>query len=572
MRLLLLAMCCVVPLALSCAPAAPPAVSQGGDGAPRYFGATLAPSDDVLRFDLAADPETIDPALATGQPDGRVCHMLFEGLTREDPQTLEPRPGQAARWELSPDGLTYTFHLRRGLQWSDGTPIHAEDFRWSWVRVLTPKTASRSAGLLSPILNAEAFTRGDVTDEQLLGLAAPDDSTFIVRLRAPTPYLLSLASYNAFMPTPRHAVERFGDRWTVAGNIVCNGAFSLRQWRQNERFVFDTNARYWDAANVRLKGVIAYTADALSISANLYKAGMIDWDPSGNIPSPFLPYLRGYADYRQGRYQGLYFYSINCTRKPFDNVWLRRALSWAVDRDAIANDLLKGTRDGWGNFTPSGYRGYHAPDPVRFDPGYARNCLAKAGYPGGKGLPKLEITFNTSEDHRRIAEAIQAMWKQELGIRVELANQEWGSYLKATTGLRYEVARRSWIGDYLDPNSFLASYVTGDGGNRTGWSNARYDTLIHAAAFEPDPARRMAMLREAETLLLSEAPVIPIYHYTTTELVKPYVRGLYSTPLDNHPLTHVWIDRDWQRHEAAGAAAADAPNLLDRGARPVNPR
>ncbi len=566
LRTSFLPLCCTALLIASCAPAPP----VGGAHAPRYFGATTAPSDDVLRFDLATDPETIDPALATGQPDGRVCHMLFEGLTREDPRTLEPRPGQASRWEISADGLTYTFHLRRGIQWSDGTPIHAEDFRWSWERVLTPATASRSAGLLAPIVNAEAFTKGELKDAGQLGIAAPDDSTFMVRLRAPTPYLLSLASYNAFMPTPRHAVERWGDRWTVPGNIVGNGAFSLRSWRQNEKFVFDRNPLYWDVATVRLKGVVAYTADALSISANLYKAGMIDWDPSGNIPSPFLPYLRGYADYRQGRYQGLYFYSINCTRKPYDNVWVRRALSWSVDRNAIANDLLKGTRDGWGNFTPAGYPGYDAPPPVGFNPGYARECLARAGFPGGKGFPKLEITFNTSEDHRRIAEAIQAMWRKELGVTVELANQEWGSYMKATTGLQYDVARRSWIGDYLDPNTFLASYVTGDGGNRTGWSSARYDTLIHGAAFEPDAAKRMAMLRDAESLLLSESPVIPIYHYTTTELVKPYVRGLYSTPLDSHPLTHVWIDRDWQAH--AGEAAQADYGSRGRSSGPRNSR
>ena len=551
-RATLFALGCAALFAVSCAPVSP----AGHAGAPRYFGATTPPAGDVLRFDLAADPETIDPALATGQPDGRAVHILFEGLTREDPRTLEPRPGQAERWEISPDGLTYTFHLRRGLQWSDGTPIHAEDFRWSWVRVLTPATAARSSGLLSPILNAEAFAKGELTDERRLGLAAPDESTFVVTLRAPTPYLLSLASYNAFMPTPRHAVERWGDRWTAAGHIVGNGAFTLRSWRQGEKFVFDANPRYWDAATVRLKQLIAYTADALSVSANLYKAGLIDWNPSGNVPSPFVPYLRGYADYRQGRYQGIYFYSVNCTRAPFDNVWVRRALSWSVDRRAIADDLLKGTREAWGNFTPSGYPGYAAPDPVRFDPAYARECLAKAGFPGGRGFPKLEIIFNTSEDLRRITEAIQAMWTRELGIRVELSNQEFGTFMKSVAGLRYDVARRSWIGDYLDPNTFLAAYVTGDGNNRTGWSNARYDRLIHDAAYEPDAAKRMAQLREAEALLLSECPVIPIYHYTTSELVKPYVRGLYSTPLDSHPLTHVWIDRDWRNHPDAAAAEA----------------
>ncbi len=515
----------------------------------------------MFRFDLGTDPETIDPALATGQADGRAVHILFEGLTREDPRTLEPRPGQAASWEVSHDGLTYTFHLRPGLVWDDGTPLRAEDFRWSWVRVLRPQTASRSSGLLSPILNADAFAKGELTDERRLGVSAPDDSTFVVRLRAPTPYFLSLTSYTAFMPTPRATIERFGDRWTSPGHLVGNGAFRLRHWRQNERFIFDRNPRYWDAANVRLATIVAYTADALSGSVNLYKAGMIDWNPSGHIASPFLPYLRTYADFHQGPYQGMYFYSINCTRKPFDNVWVRRALSWSVDRDAIANDLLKGTGIGWGNFTPSGYSSYHAPDPVRFDPKYARECLRRADYPGGKGFPKFELLFRTDEDLRRIAEAIQAMWARELGIHVELANVEWGTYMKSTTGLRYDVASRSWIADYLDPNTFLACYVGGDGNNRTGWRSARYDRLIHDAAFEPDTAKRAVLLREAEALLLSECPVIPIYQYTTTELVKPYVRGLYSTLLDSHPLTHVWIDRDWRRRAGTHSAAAVEPAM-----------
>jgi ABC-type oligopeptide transport system substrate-binding subunit len=241
---------------------------------------------------------------------------------------------------------------------------------------------------------------------------------------------------------------------------------------------------------------------------------------------------------------------MNVTRKPFDNVWVRRALNHAVDREAIANDLLKRSRDPWGNFTPSGYPGYQAPPGIRFDPAEARRCLARAGHPDGIGFPKISILFNTSEDHRRIAEAIQSMWRDVLHIEVELSNQEWGSYLKACTDLQYDVARRSWIGDYLDPNTFLACYITKDGNNRTGWSHPRYDRLIRDAAFEVVPEKRFALLAEAEALLLSEGPVIPIYHYSTNELVKPYVSGIHQTPLDVHPLTYVSIDREWNQRAA----------------------
>jgi ABC-type oligopeptide transport system substrate-binding subunit len=525
----------------------------------RWFGDTSAPDDNVLRFNLGAEPEGYDPSIAVGQPDGRVARILFEGLTREDPETLEPLPGQAYRWELTDQGRTYTFHLRSGITWTDGRPVTARDFHWSWLRVLRPETASRYASFLYPVRNAEAFNRGDLKDETQVGLESPDDSTFVVHLATPVPYFLYLCQFYTCLPVPRWAIEKHGNRWTLPANIVTNGAFTLTYWRQNNRFEFAKNPRYWDAAGVKLDRMVGYTIDDLNTSFNLYKAGVIDWCPSGYFPSQFIPYMREYADYSHGDFQGVYFYSICVKRKPMDNVWVRRALALAVDRDAIANELLKGSRRPWGNFVPTGYPGYQNPPGIVYDPARAREYLAKAGYPGGKGFPKISILINTSEDHRRIAEAIQSMWKRELGISVAIQNEEWGSYLQTMTALQYDVGRRSWLGDYLDPNTFLSCYVTGDGNNRTGWSDPRYDALIRDAAKELDPARRMAILRDAETLLLSEGPVIPIYHYSTNELIKPYVRGIYRTPLDVHPLTHVWIDRDWQRQTRVAASGATAP-------------
>ena len=488
-----------------------------------------------------------------GQPDGRVARILFEGLTVADAKTLEPEPGLAYRWDLSADRRTYTFHLRPGLMWSDGTPLGARDFVWSWIRVLGPATAARNAGLMYPIEGAQDFNQGAGTDPYRVGLAAPDDSTFVVRLHSPCAYFLFLTQYYTFLPVPRHVIDPWGDRWTRPEHLVSNGPFLLSRWRQGDRFEFVKNPRYWDPAHVKLDKVVCFPVDDLNTSTNLYKAGVIDWNPSGNIPSQFIPYMRKFADFRSGPYQAVYFYSINVTRKPLDNVWVRRALNAAVDREAITRDLLKGSRIAWGRYVPSGYPGYIPPAPLAFDPAHARECLARAGYPGGRGFPRISILFNTSEDHRRIAEAIQAMWKRELGIQVELSNQEWGSYLQAASSLQYDVARRSWIGDYLDPNTFLATMIGGDGNNRTGWRDARYDTLIHAAAREVDGARRMRILRDAESLLLADGPVIPVYHYVSSELVKPYVRGLYPTPLDTHPLKDVWIDHDWNRPAAVAA-------------------
>ena len=542
----------------ACAPRRTPASAAAMSR--EWFGATRAPRDNVFRFNNGAEPEDQDPGKMSGQPDGRVARMEFEGLTVPDPRTLAPRPGQAYRWEVSADGLTYVFHLRPGLQWSDGRPITAQDFVWSWRRVLEPATASRYAAIMYPIRNAEAFNK-DTTHtvrEEDVGIWAPDDSTVAVTLEHPTPYFIYLTQFYTYLPVPRHAIERWGPTWTRPGHIVSNGPFLLTWWRQNDRFEFQRNPRYWDVNHVRLDRVIAYSVDDLNTNTNLYKAGDIDWSPSGYIPSPFIPYLRRYADYRHGDYQATYFYSVNVTQPPLDNVWVRRALEWSIDRESIARDLLKGSRRPWGNLVPLGYPGYVNPTGYGFDPARARACLARAGYPGGRNFPVISILFNTSEDHKRIAEAVQAMWKSVLHIDVQLSNQEWGSYLQATTSLKYQVARRSWIGDYLDPNTFLDMWTAGNGNNRTGWADTTYDALIRRAAGEPDPVRRMAILRRAEARVLDQAIVIPIYHYSTNEMVKPYVRGLYQDALDTHPLKDVWIDRDWRAHPGALAARSGA--------------
>ena len=522
----------------------------------RWFGSVSPPRANVLRFNNGNEPETLDPGVLSGQPDGRAALLVLEGLTSPDPQTLEPRPAQASRWEVSRDGRVYTFHLRPGLAWSDGVPVTAGDFVYAWRRALSPATGSRSASLLYPVANAEAFNKGAIADSTRVGVAARDDSTLVVTLREPTAYFLFLTGYATFLPVPRRAVERWGATWTAPGHMIGNGPFTMTRHVQGERMEFVRNGRYWDAASVRLDGIVAYAVDDLGTSTNLYKAGELDWNPSGYIPAPFVPYLRGYADYRTGEYQATYFYSVNTTRRPFDDVHVRRALELAIDREAIAHDLLRGTRRAWGRIAPGGYPGYEPPPAVRFDPQAARRELAQAGYPGGRGFPRFSILFSTSEDHRRIAEAIQAMWARELGLPVELENQEYASFMDATAHLRYAVARRSWIGDYLDPNTFLEPLRGGDGNNRTGWADPRYDALLRAAAGTLEPAKRFALLREAEARALDAAVFLPIYHYATHELVKPYVRGLYHTALDVHPLTRVWLDREWRQHEPIASGKA----------------
>jgi oligopeptide transport system substrate-binding protein len=509
----------------------------------RYFGRTTPPAEDVLRYANGAEPETLDPGLMSGQPDGRIARALFEGLLIPHPETLEPIEGMATHWELSEDGLTYTFWLREDARWTNGDPVTASDFEWSWKRVLDPNTPSRYADLFYLIEGARAYKSGEIGIDAV-GIHAVDPHVFEVTLEEPTPYFIQLVTYYPFLPVHRATVETYGDRWTHPENIVSNGPFRLVYHRQNDKIVMVRNEDYWDAATVRLDRIVAYSLDDIATMLNMYRSGMTDWNPSGYIRAEFIPYVKHYEDYTSGPFLGSYFYSFAVGNPPFDDKRVRRALALAIDRESICHNVLHDSHIPWGNFVPLGFRQYPYPEGLSFDPQEAQRLLAEAGYPEGEGFPGFEILFNTSENHRKIAEAIQAMWKKHLGIDVSLMNQEWASYLRTTVALDYQVARRSWIGDYLDPNTFLSCFLSDSGNNRTGWHNAEYDSLLALAGSQQNATARMLLLADAESLLLEELPVLPIYSYKSNEFVAPYVRGLYSTATDTHPLKFVWFDRE----------------------------
>jgi oligopeptide transport system substrate-binding protein len=504
----------------------------------------MPPAAEVLRFANGPEPETLDPGLMSGQPDGRIARAIFEGLVTPDPQTLMPIPGVASDWELADDGVTHTFHLRPDAVWTNGERVTAYDFEWSWMRVLHPDTPARYADLFYLIRNARAYKARELDDPAAVGIQALDDDTFRFVLESPTPYFLQLLTFYPFLPVHRATVERYGDAWTHPEHIVSNGPFRLAEHRQNDRFVLEKSEGYWDAENVRLDGVIAYSLDDLSTMLNMYRAGMTDWNPSGYLPAEYIPYVQHYEDYRAGPFLGSYFYSMVVTRPPFDDKRVRQALAFAIDRDEITRFVLHNSVAPWGRIVPEGFSQYPYPDPVRFDPERGRRLLAEAGYPGGEGFPSIEILFNTSEDHKKIAETIQAMWKQHLGITVKLLNQEWASYMRTTIDREYQVARRAWIGDYVDPNTFLAILRGGDGNNRTNWENVRYGEPVEQAAHELDAEKRMQLLAAAEAIALEEMPFIPIYSYRSREFVAPYVRGWHPTALDAHPLKYIWFERE----------------------------
>lgn len=569
--------------------------------------------------------KSVDPAIVTGVPEHRIIDCLFEGLFRPDPKTLKPIPGVAERCEISPDRRTYTFHLRNAV-WSDGSPITAHDFVWSWRRFLHPETGAEYAYQAWYLVNAEKYTAGRVElgdaveieldnrpnaaqvfpngtilygrllavhtpdgkpavakdgvwndqavfnveidgkrrlfskapgpgvekcrnlliDFRTVGVKASDDRTLIVQLRSPTPYFLHLTTYYPLFPVNRRCVETYGyPDWTKPENIVTNGPFLLQFRRIRDRLRMVKNPRYWDAATVGLESIDALAVNSETTMLNMYINGQVDWIT--DIPLPVVPELRPRSDYLAKPFLSTYFYRVNVTRPGLNDVRVRRALNLALDKREIVERVTRAGQVPAYSLVPPGIEGYTPAAIGEFDVPHAQSLLAEAGFPRGRGFPTIEILYNTTEAHQSIAEVVQRQWRNHLGIDVRLSNQEWAVFLDTTSKLEYWVARYGWTGDYPDPNTFLDMFVTNGPNNQTGWGNPEYDRLIAAAANEPDPARRFDLLNGAETILMSELPILPIYYYVTRNMVRPYVRGFHHTIQDVHPLRDVWIDHDAKR-------------------------
>ncbi|MBI3878110.1 MAG: peptide ABC transporter substrate-binding protein, partial [Verrucomicrobia bacterium] len=332
------------------------------------------------------EPGTLDPALAVTVEELRATLDLFEGLLRVDPVDAKPVPGLAERWEISPDGRVYTFHLRTNAQWSTGEPITAHDFAWAWKRALDPATASPYAEQFFPVKNAEAFNSGELKDPSQLGFAALDDHTFRVELANPTAYFLDLCAFQTLAVTPRRAIERHGDAWIHAHPLPVSGPYQLEFWRLKDRIRLRKNPRYWDAANTRAEVVDLLPATIASTAFNLYAAGQADilWDKD-LVPPELLPALRDRPDYHSFPYLGSYFVRINVTRKPFDDPRVRRALALAVDKRRLVGKLLRAGETPASALVPPAARDYQSPEGLGHDPEQARRLLAEAGFPGGKG-------------------------------------------------------------------------------------------------------------------------------------------------------------------------------------------
>lgn len=498
---------------------------------------TLA-REQVLYKGNGPEPETLDPHKAEGVNTANILRDLFEGLTIEasDGQVI---PGAASRWEISEDGRVYTFHLRDPLHWSNGDALTADDFVYSFRRSVDPATGSNYSAILAPIENAEAIVSGKLPSTSL-GVTAVDAHTLVIRLRAPTPYFLGLLNHSTTYPVHRGSLEKFGAQAFRPEHLVGNGAFKIVEWRVQSHVLVVRNHQYWDDAHTTLERVFYLNTEDVGSEFKRYRAGELDW--TEGVPLTQMRWVQKNIprEFRVHPYLGIYYYGLNLTRPPFkDNLKLRLALSMAIDRKVIVDKVIGMGQLPAYSWTPP-IPGYTQPVPEwstwprEKRLAEARRLYAEAGY-SAEHPAEVEIRYNTSEDHKKIALVIAAMWKQFLGVQTQLVNQEFKVFLRDRTQKRVTQAFRSgWIGDYNDPYTFAEIMESHSGQNDLGYASAQYDALLEQAGHEVDAQRRMQILEQAEKIMLQDQPMIPLYFYVSKRLVKPYVVGWAGNIMDHH--------------------------------------
>jgi oligopeptide transport system substrate-binding protein len=531
-------LCCCVALSIAACgsdPAGPSvelSTPVGGE-----TGTELA-AEQVIRIGNGAEPQTLDPHRAQGVPASNVLRNIFEGLTSEAPNG-DVVPGVAERWNVSPDGTVYTFELRRNAHWNNGDPVTSADFVFGLRRSVDPKTLSYYSSILEPILNAAEVIRGELPPEDL-GVEAIDDFTLVIRLTGPTPYLPGLLNHNVAFPVHRASVEKHRDRFARAGNLVSNGAYYLADWVVQSHIKVVRNSHYWDNENTTVDTVWFYSIENTDAELKRYRAG--EFDVTENVPYKQLKWIRENLgdELVIAPYLGAYYYGYNVTRPPFkDNLQLRQAMALAIDRD-ILTQRITGAGEipayGWvppvNNYTGQTYEWSAWTQAERN--AEAQRLYSEAGYSRENPL-KVELLYNTDENHKRVSVAIASMWKKVLGVETGLANQEWKVFLETRRRREEtEVFRGGWIGDFNDAYTFSQLMASNNGLNYSGYNNPAYDALLQKAAAEPDSQQRARLMEESERLLLEAQPIIPLYYYVSKHLVKPWVAGREPNIMDHH--------------------------------------
>ncbi len=499
----------------------------------------------VIRYNLGADPKTLDPALNAAVDGATVLSNAFEGLMRLDDKD-QPIYGVAEKYDVSKDGLNYTFYLRKDAKWSDGKPVKAQDFEYAWKRALDPANAAEYAYQLYYLKNGEAYNTKKAKPEDV-GVKAENDTTLKVTLEYPTIYFLSLMAFPTYFPVRQDIVEKAPKEWAnKPETYVSNGPFKMSEWKPKDTITFVKNDNYWNAKTVKLDKIEYKMIEDATSSLSAFKTGQLDLIEAP--PAQETPTLVKEGIAKIYPSLSTYFYCINLTdkaesldkdlAKALKDPKVRKALALAINRKEIVENVTKGGQVPAVSFVPKGIKETPSKDfqgkeyfKPEGDVAEAKKLLAEAGYPDGKGFPKVTLMFNTNQGHQNIAQAVQDMWKKNLSIDVELKNEEWKVFQKTRNDKNFLIARHGWTGDYSDPMTFLDMWVTNGGNNDAGYSNTEYDKLINAAKRELDPAKRMSLLHQAEDVLMNDMPIIPVYYYTNVICEKEYVKGVRKSPL-----------------------------------------
>ncbi len=489
--------------------------------------AKAPPAEATFRMHLASEPPTLDWSLATDNVSIRVIENLMAGLAEYD-KDLRPKPAIAEHWDVSPDGRRYLFYLREDVYWTDGVPLKAQDFEYAWKRLLNPETAAEYAYFLFDIVNAAEYNAGEMRDPAQVGVKALDDHLLQVDLKKQAVYFPAITTFTATFPQREDLIKAYGERWTAVEHFVTLGPFRLEEWRHEYRLTLRANEHYYEG-RPPLDRLIFYVVSEETTALTLYETGDLD---RVTLPPIAIPQYRGRSDYRHAPFLRGYYYGFNVAKPPFDDVRLRQAFSLAVDRTELPR-ILKGGEIPATSWVPEGMFAHNPKIGLGFDPDRARRLLTEAGYPEGTGLPEITLSFNTDPTNRLIAENIQAQWKRNLGVSVQLDNMEWKVYLRQLKEDTPQIFRLGWGADYPDPDNFLNLFTGASGNNNTHWGNARYDQLIADAASEADAARRIVLYDEAQQILTEQdVPIIPLFFAAQNLLISPAVKGLEINAMD----------------------------------------
>ncbi|MGE3262213.1 MAG: peptide ABC transporter substrate-binding protein [Bacteriovoracia bacterium] len=484
---------------------------------------------------IHSEPPTLDWTLATDNVSITLLQNLMDGLANYDDK-LQPKPALAKSWAVSKDGKTYTYTLRDNLVWSDGTPLTAQHFWDSWERLLNPKTASEYSYFLFSVVGAKEYNEGKLKDSSKLGFKAVNDKTFVVTLTKPAAFFPTIPTFTVTFPIRKDLIEKYGNKWTDPGKLVTSGAFTLGEWKHDSKVVLLPNAKYYGGAP-KLQKVNAYIVNEDTTAINMFESGSLHY--VSRLPALEIERLKASPAYRNAPFLRGYYYGFNIDKAPFKDVRVRQAFAHAIDRSQIVS-LLKGGQLPTTSWVPKGMPGYEPNIGLGFDVKKAQKLLADAGFPGGKGFPEVTFMFDTRDDNKVIAERLQSMWQTNLGVHLRAQNEDWKVYLNRLKTDVPAMFRMGWGADYPDPNNFLDLFTSYSDNNHTNWKSKEFDKLVESAAGESNMAKRLAMYKNAQAMLLEkDVVIIPLFIDSLNVLVSPTVKGLKLNALDKLDLKTV---------------------------------